>query len=118
VKPTSHVNDHLRLEGNTLNILKVDFEELNMLGAYKDNKAAKYFFFTRSHSCLLMLNSFIERWGLQVLEKKDEFWDKAQTAGLLSSVSEVDRILSETLLRTSRANTLPQVRQSKLLAGG
>jgi len=70
VKPTSHVNDHLRLEGNTLNILKVDFEELNMLGAYKDNKAAKYFFFTRSHSCLLMLNSFIERWGLQVLEKK------------------------------------------------
>jgi len=41
VKPTSHVNDHLRLEGNTLNILKVDFEELNMLGAYKNNKAAK-----------------------------------------------------------------------------
>jgi hypothetical protein len=47
--------------------------------------------------------------SLYALYVKDEFWDKAEAAGLLSSKSEVDRILCETLLRAARSGTRPQV---------
>ena len=122
VKPTSHFNEHLLLEGNTLNVLKVDFEELNMLKAYKDNKAAKYFIYFDKTAFRLADAKFLHRElgianlgeeilsSLYALYVKDEFWNKAGAAGLLSSISEVDRILSESSLRTTHGNTLPQVR--------
>jgi len=48
VKPTTLIHEHLLIEGNTVNVLTVDMDEIQLLRKFDENRAARYHYYSLS----------------------------------------------------------------------
>jgi hypothetical protein len=117
VKPTTNLNEHLLIEGNTVNVLKVSIEDINMLNAFaKTGRQCKLFFLAKIIADAKSLNRAlgIESLGKEVLSSlnalyvENESFARAEALGIFAPLSDIDRILTETFLRNC-SNTRPKV---------
>lgn len=119
VKPTPHIHEHLLIEGNTVNILKVTMDEIDVLRKYRNNRAAKYTILFSNKELgdakLLLRALGIASLGeeialsLNVLYARDEFFDRAEALGIYEPGESYNRTLSVVFLRDIHFNVQPKV---------
>jgi hypothetical protein len=122
VKPTDDHFEHLVIEGDTVNILEMDYHTFERLQMIKSNRAAKYVVLSQTTVDRLMFKSLprvleIASLGdeilasLHVLYAKDKFFDKAEALRIFSFMGkyQICRALVIGYLHQSASTTQPKV---------